>query len=175
MPHPQLETEIERLYETESLTDELMDEEANALLQWGEAQVRWLAEHSANFEIACEELRRLMGRINAFVGLKEGQTPDEQQSSLARIYESAIALGYPLAADFADHFARESAEWDAAQCMSQLLAQLSPTAELRPPQTLQEPSIIGFSLSALSRRSDHDEESVQKDGDQSADGKSEAE
>jgi hypothetical protein len=172
MPHPQLQTEIERLYETESLTDELMDDEANALLQWGEAQVRWLADQDNDFEAACQELRRLMGRINTFVGLRDSHSPEEQQLWLGRISESALLLGYALPPDFSASFAQASADWSAAQCLQELLARLA-LAAVPPPQTPPLPW-GGFPLSALFTRSHHDEESVQKDGGHDAEGDIEA-
>jgi hypothetical protein len=67
-------SEEQRLYESASLRDDLNDDEAQTLLQWGQTQVRRLAaEQPDDFEQQTRFLRQLIKSINRFVGQREFQ------------------------------------------------------------------------------------------------------
>lgn len=93
----QADRAIESLYEDANLREELVDSEARLLLQWGEQRIGDLARRNlpdAQFDEALDHLRQLLKRINRYIGRRATMTPDEQQSWLSRIVESANALGY---------------------------------------------------------------------------------
>jgi hypothetical protein len=69
-----LEQEIQRLYESSAVRDDLNDSEAQVLLQWGEAYLRQCAIETTSdeeFEQRSKYMRQLMKGINRFVGQRE--------------------------------------------------------------------------------------------------------
>lgn len=95
----QIRVEQQRLYESASLTDEMEDEEAKILLEWGSSQIHKLARTGGRLEDRCKQLRRLMKDINYFIGNAEDMDSDEQLEELERIYNSADELSYPVEED----------------------------------------------------------------------------
>ncbi len=94
-----IERQIQQLYEVASLTDELRDEAAKILLQWGEEQIQWLAMGGmveGDFEDNCGDLRSLVRRINRFVGRHSGMNPDERREAMDKIVGAALNLGYTV-------------------------------------------------------------------------------
>ena len=49
-----------------------------------------------DFEDNCDGLRRLIKRINRFVGRRASTNPDEQREAMDRIVETALNLGYTV-------------------------------------------------------------------------------
>lgn len=95
MSQSQLESALEYLYGDTSVRDELTDDEARTLLQWGEAQITQLAGQELDdeqFDEAFAHLRKLISRINRFTGLRGGMSPDEQQAAIQKIAESAVGV-----------------------------------------------------------------------------------
>jgi len=91
----EIATEKERLYESSSLRDDLQDEEATQLLQWGEKQIERVAESfPAEFEQKCRFLRQLLKGINRFVGQREFNDFQGQQKYLSKVTMYLEALGY---------------------------------------------------------------------------------
>lgn len=65
----EVQEQISRLYEDESLTDELNDEEATLLLEWGEASLnRLMFTDSIDPDAFGTSLRHMLRRINRYVG-----------------------------------------------------------------------------------------------------------
>ncbi len=66
---------VDRLLETENLTDQLEDEAANLLLNWGIAKIDELIEGVADHETAGEKINRLMHvmrSLNSLAGNPSG-------------------------------------------------------------------------------------------------------
>jgi hypothetical protein len=62
---------IDRLLESENLTDNLEDEEANTLLKWGIAQINPLVDGITDEDAAGEKVNHLMGlmrQVNSIAG-----------------------------------------------------------------------------------------------------------
>jgi hypothetical protein len=95
----QADRAIESLYEDAGLLDELVDSDAQLLMQWAEKQIETLAGRNlgdAEFDAAMSQLRQLLTRINRYVGRHAYLTPDEQHDWMTKIVESASALGYNI-------------------------------------------------------------------------------
>jgi hypothetical protein len=95
----QADRAIESLYEDAGLLDELVDSDAQLLMQWAEKQVEALAGRNlddAAFDEAVSQLKQLLTRINRYVGRHDYLTPDEQHDWMTKIVESASALGYNI-------------------------------------------------------------------------------
>jgi|GEM_PF-3934214 len=103
MVESRIQSAMERLYEDMSLRDELTDDEANALLKWGEEEITRLANDSANadesaFDNAMSSLRKVLGGLNRIVG-RGADMPAEQQTAAAQeVAASAQVLGYTVSA-----------------------------------------------------------------------------
>lgn len=94
---PDLENAVTRLYEDISLTDELTDEPAKVLLEWGEGRVRLMVNTMTDedaFEERFKQLRQLMKSINRFTGRRHEMPPEEQADYVRKIMERAQELGY---------------------------------------------------------------------------------
>lgn len=97
MDEKQIQSALEAMAMNESLTDELADDEAELLFQWGETQVRRLASQNTDteaFDEATRKLRKLLSRINWFIGLRGDMDAGEQRDVMVKIVESAQAVGY---------------------------------------------------------------------------------
>lgn len=95
MSEAQKQSGIRSLYEDPDLRDELIDEEAQVLLKWGEEQVARLAEQgmdSPAFDEAMQQLQRLIKRINRLTSRRSYLNPEENQELLDKIKESAQAV-----------------------------------------------------------------------------------
>ncbi len=95
----QAERAIESFYEDAGLLDELADSDAALLMQWAEKQIEALAGRNLGddeFDETVSQLRQLLTRINRYVGRHAYLTPDEQHDWIAKIVESASALGYNM-------------------------------------------------------------------------------
>lgn len=131
MTEEELQVEIERLYESESLTDELMDEEADILLKWGEKQISQLAKREGDFGEQCRILRELMKRMNLFVGQGENMDFEEKRGLLHQIGSSAAGLGYTLPVDAL--VTRFQIQMEQSECLEMLLSQFQGTQAAETP------------------------------------------
>lgn len=99
MTEDQIQRAVESIYENESLTEELDDDAAEFLLQWGEQQVRRRGEQifeEARFEQTLHYLRRLMANLNYFVGQRENLEDEEARQIMGEIIQNAQILEFPL-------------------------------------------------------------------------------
>lgn len=77
---------IDRILETENLTDELEDSEAQWLLDWGIAALDPLLEGLEDAEIAGTKVNALMAvmrKLNHLVGRRDGRTREEIATDFA--------------------------------------------------------------------------------------------
>ncbi len=91
------ENAMMRLYENESLTENLTDDAAKTLLRWAEAQVMTLAENNEDetaFEDLFATLRRLTRTMNTFAGLAAQMDTTKQQTYMEEIKGLATQLGF---------------------------------------------------------------------------------
>lgn len=90
-----IDMEREKLYESPSLRDDLNDDAATVLLQWGETQVEKLAsDHPEEFEAYTRSLRQLLKRINRFVGQREFQDLAGQHEYMSKVMMWLPRLGF---------------------------------------------------------------------------------
>ena len=79
---------LQRLYEDTSWREDLIDSEANALLQWAESKLIAPSAHAASesdaidFAARVDEIRHIMRQIDKFVARRDHMPPDEQQLAL---------------------------------------------------------------------------------------------
>ncbi|HRL14326.1 MAG TPA: hypothetical protein PKX07_20765, partial [Aggregatilineales bacterium] len=91
-----LEAAVMHLYEDESLTAELSDPEATALLKWAEAQVeRLVAQYPSEDEYDAHftPLRAFIKRVNKVVGQRADMDGEEMLTMLTRMAETARTVG----------------------------------------------------------------------------------
>lgn len=91
----QIQAEQQQLYEISSLTDELVDDDAQVLLTWGSAQLPLLISDINDVESKAKSLRRLVRSISDYVGQVENMGEEERQAELQYVYQAANALNYP--------------------------------------------------------------------------------
>jgi hypothetical protein len=91
-----IQAEQQRLYEVSSLTDELIDDDAQILLSWASAQLPLMSVTLDTIEQQAKTLRRLVRSINRYVGQAQYTREDERQTKLERIYTYATELSYPV-------------------------------------------------------------------------------
>lgn len=94
---PDVETATTQLYEDAGLTEDLIDEEANALLKWAEAQIPVMIARYTDetaFDEAFKALRTFVKSVNRLFGQPTDDT--EKQERMTKIAEAASALGYPV-------------------------------------------------------------------------------
>jgi hypothetical protein len=131
-----IERAMERMYGDINLTDELVDDEAEVLLKWGEAEHAKLETGAAD-EAALEEkaasVRKVMKRVNGLIGKWGGSDSEKAQKALAKLVDALADLGYDVAAEQV-----EGAISGSANNMSALLAVL---ALLQPPTPETEPNV----------------------------------
>jgi hypothetical protein len=87
---------IERILETENLTDELVDEEANWLLNWGVGQVKGLIQDIEDVDVAGAKVNALMAvmrRVNRIVGQRDALSVADltvELGTLVKVYTRAF-------------------------------------------------------------------------------------
>lgn len=90
-----IHAEKQRLYETSSLRDDLYDDEAQRLLQWGETQLERLATaYPDQLALQARELRYLIKGINRFVGQREFNGMAGQRDYMAQLTPHLAPLGW---------------------------------------------------------------------------------
>jgi hypothetical protein len=118
---------MERMYEDINLTDELMDNEAKLLLDWGSSEHEKLEAQSVDLdtlEDRAKQIRKTIKRINRFVGQRSAYADDEAQSKLQSLTESLYDLGYTVSQEKANAFLAAQKDMDnttALQAMLDLL------------------------------------------------------
>lgn len=85
-----LQTLTDRMLESENLTDNLQDQEAQWLLDWGIAELRRLAGEAENDQVLAEKAGALMKFMRGLNRLA-GSLPDADPAELARLLESRFA------------------------------------------------------------------------------------
>jgi hypothetical protein len=115
---------VERILENENLTSNLVDDDANWLLNWGTGQVKGLIQGIGDVDVAGEKVSALMAvmrKMNRIVGEGDWPSIDELVPELETLAElSAQAFGIPQNAS--------TTKWEAVA--NQLV-------QMTPPQALQ--------------------------------------
>jgi hypothetical protein len=115
---------VERILENENLTSNLVDDDANWLLNWGTSQVKGLVQGIGDVDVAGEKVNALMAvmrKMNRMVGEGDWPSVDELVPELEALAElSAQAFGTPQN--------MSTTEWEA---VANRLVQMTP------PQALQ--------------------------------------
>jgi hypothetical protein len=94
-----------RLYEDTGWREDLIDSEANQLLKWAEAKLHQFdaqaqadpAASETDFERKVDDMRRVLTKINKFVGRRMNLSLEEQQTTLDEM--AALSKVEPVAAD----------------------------------------------------------------------------
>lgn len=131
MTQAQAEKAIQRLYENEGLRGELTDDEAQILLEWGEAQTAEIAGRGLSDELFDAEfgnLSRLIGRINQFIGKREGMTAEAQQAALAELATLAETMHFKIARGKVESYAKEHSKLANPEALQALIALMKPPA-----------------------------------------------
>ena len=140
MSETQLQQALQRLYEDSSVRGDLTDDESEALLQWGEEQIKRLAAQemdSAAFEEAYSNLARLLTRMGRLAAGQANMAPEEAQAALEKVNESAQALGLQPAQST---FSAQAAPEDVMATLQALIAQVDAPAEAASAQSLEAPA-----------------------------------
>ncbi len=145
-PHELEQRAAERIMGDPSLRDELTDEEARPLLDWGLAQAAALVQRAVaqgtteTLDAAVDDLRRLMKRINRLVGHRtagETERLPKDLERLARVSEQLYGSAVPRAAMARpEAFLAEVVGLDNAQLVQRLLQDFTPPS----PPLAGEPS-----------------------------------
>lgn len=96
-----IERAMERMYGDINLTDELVDDEAEVLLKWGEAEHIKLAAQSLDedaLDAGAAAVRKVMKRVNGFIGKWQADDPGHADAALAKLVDALGDLGYDVAA-----------------------------------------------------------------------------
>jgi hypothetical protein len=156
----QAERGIQYLYEDSSVREELIDEEAEFLLSWGEQQVMRLAEQEmddAAFDEACRQLARLLGRMGHLAANRAYLSSEDEQAAVGRIQVSAAEVGLTPAAG---SFMAQTAPDDIMGGLQALMTYVSSgggdsaaaTPPPSPPPANDEPAAPGSLFSGLASR-----------------------
>lgn len=156
MSDAQAQRAIEDLYGDASVREELIDEEADLLLKWGESQIKNLSAQNlddAAFAADSANLTRLIAEINRFVGKRSYLPPAEQTASLAEIARLAELLHYKVAPGELQAYAQKGAEQSNLDAITALTGMLksgtgstpepaasTPAPEVAPSTTTPTPS-----------------------------------
>ena len=93
----EIQSERERLYESEVLREDINDDEATVLLEWGEKHIVRLAgeaDDSKSLEQQARFLRQLIKNINRFVGQRQYNNQEEQLGYMAKVVQWLPNLGF---------------------------------------------------------------------------------
>ncbi len=126
---PALEGAIEGLYEDEGLRSNLSDDEANALLGWGERQLTAAADPAAVQGTVQATIRA----VNGLVGERANLDGNALAAAIAAVVSSAGGTGNGKA------LAAESAKLDNAAFINKLLPLLTTPASPPPPPATSNP------------------------------------
>jgi hypothetical protein len=118
-----VEQAVAQLYLDEAIRDELIDDEANLLLSWGESQMRQIAPQLAtHLDDWYPHFLRLLVNLNRFIGRRAELSREGQAAALADVLTEARNAGY-LPPD-AGLYLGQQAEMDNCGALSELLGWL---------------------------------------------------
>lgn len=140
MPPINLENATVSMYENVSLTEELTDEPATALLQWGAGQIKSLAvKHEPDateegFENDFKQLRKLMKSINRFTSRRHTMTDEERTEYFnKRIIQVATDLGFAIDDEQVSKYMETQTALDATENVHTLTTLIT-TGQINPPE-----------------------------------------
>ena len=90
-----LQLALEQLYERPNLADNLTDDDARILLNWGEVQLRELAAanlEQRQFEEFANLVQRVMRAVNRLVGQRADIDDEKMRKRMLRLLTQAISL-----------------------------------------------------------------------------------
>ena len=125
-----IERAIERISETENLTDALEDDDANWLLEWGFNRLPGLIGSTPNDQEADSKLTQLMGvmrQVNYITGEREVLEEKDLEREirvLADDYRKTFGKGRKPSPDDSRQIARELGRQPPRQAMQTLLGKL---------------------------------------------------
>jgi hypothetical protein len=141
----QLDRAKEALYGDTTVRDELTDDEAEKLFAWAETRIADLAARHLDddaFDAAWEELRKLLMRINRFVGRRINMSAEEQSDYLTKVADAAAsALGITLAPEQMAAFQSKQADLDNAAAVEALTQLIAPPAAASTSGTGHQPTL----------------------------------
>jgi hypothetical protein len=126
---------IDRILETENLTDNLEDQEANWLLDWGIKRVPGVIGGIADDEVAgtqVNELMAVMRQVNQLIAGRDSKTEAELAGdiqALAESYERAFGSARKASPDECRSFAGQIVEKPALEALQVLIGWLAPSAQ----------------------------------------------
>ncbi|MEL6149656.1 MAG: hypothetical protein AAFR56_08520, partial [Chloroflexota bacterium] len=123
------ERAIERIYEDESLTDEMMDDEAKVLLRWSEDTVVELdsdAPDDDTFDARFKQMRKLMKRINKFIGQRSSVSDEEAQEMVEKFRSTAADMGHEISEERVQQFMVAQKTLSNTEAVKAMLALLKP-------------------------------------------------
>ncbi|MEM6283663.1 MAG: hypothetical protein AAF787_15835 [Chloroflexota bacterium] len=126
------ERAVERIYEDESLTDEMMDDEAKVLLRWGENAVFELDSDEPDdetFDNRFKQMRKLMKRVNKFIGQRSSISDEEAQEMVAKFQSTAVDMGHDISAERLAQFMTAQKTMTNTEATQAMLALLQPPAD----------------------------------------------
>ncbi len=132
MSEAQAQRAIQNMYADPSVREELIDEEADVLLKWGEEQIANLAAQNwddARFESASGNLNRLLNEINRFIGKRAYWSPAEQTASMGEIAKLAESLHYKVNPAALEAFPQQSAALSNTEAIPALTALFKSSTE----------------------------------------------
>jgi hypothetical protein len=142
MSDEQAKRAIQQLYEDTSARDELSDDEANVLLQWGEAQIRALGARNLDdtaFDEALSHLNGVLKNINRYTGQRAYKSPEELTTLLDELATQAQAMGVNVQAAQLAVPEAQAADSDNIAVINALTSLVTPgqppTAASTPPTT----------------------------------------
>ena len=120
-----IDNAIIRMYEDIALTDSLDDATAKILHQWGEGQIRLLANRNESpeaFEEQFSGLRKIMKLVNRFTGGRDDMAGEKRQKYLTVLVDNAREMGYPAPLSAVGTVLEAQANLDDAATVRMLLA-----------------------------------------------------
>jgi hypothetical protein len=125
---------IDRILETENLTDNLEDQEANWLLDWGIKRLPGLISGIADDEAAgtkVNELMAVMRQVNRIIGGRDSISADELAGAIQMLADKyASAFGAVRETSLDDHtsLSAQIVEKPALEAMQVLLEWMAPAS-----------------------------------------------
>jgi O-methyltransferase involved in polyketide biosynthesis len=121
-----LDEAIQRLYESDKVRDELNDDEAKVLLNWGADFLRRMAPQLGDDEALIDErargVQKFMSVLNRFVGKRAYCPAEEQQALLERVVSAAGEAQLPISTTQLDTFQQQHAALDNITALHTALA-----------------------------------------------------
>ncbi len=129
-----LQHAVERIYGDVALTDELRDDEAQFLLEWGEQEVEHLDEQTDNddeqtFQARFKQIRSIIKRVNRLVGYRTEYTPAEAREKLTLLLDDLRELGRPINEERVERFLDTYQQMGDGEAVAALLDIIQPPEE----------------------------------------------